>query len=245
MTGYACLAFSGDDKFRGDGDLLAQPVADNLLGASNASGEFRLVFVNGRERAPECFVAHAGQNTTQLYILQQLNCTGSEARIFVPILPMTEETSPIAAGEHVKSLRVAKGWSATKLADEIRSAARDSGGIEYRLTQQAVSKLENGGLKTVPRWYGLAVRLLSEPKAVDWPPSPDAVQSILSIAASCVSEDPFGEEGLPEFSHAVAAVLRALSSEPSKTNEPNFRGWVGETATAAIVDYRHGNDRAA
>lgn len=75
---------------------------------------------------------------------------------------MAENLTPQEAGAKVKRLREQKGWKALELAEKIRTASLASGGVEHPLTQQAVSKFENGGLKSIPRWYDLALRLLGE-----------------------------------------------------------------------------------
>lgn len=75
---------------------------------------------------------------------------------------MAENLTPQEAGAKIKRLREERGWKALDLAIKIKEASLASGGVEHPLTQQAVSKFENGGLKSIPRWYDLALRLLGE-----------------------------------------------------------------------------------
>ena len=70
--------------------------------------------------------------------------------------------SPIAkAGANLRALRDERGWSAATLASRIHDASLKVGGVEFPLTQQAVSKFEGGNAKSIPPWYKLAIRLLS------------------------------------------------------------------------------------
>lgn len=71
--------------------------------------------------------------------------------------------SPVAAaGEALRQMRDDKGWSAATLASRIHDASLKVGGVEFPLTQQAVSKFEGGKAKSIPPWYRLALRLLGE-----------------------------------------------------------------------------------
>jgi len=57
--------------------------------------------------------------------------------------------------EWLKSARKSLGWTASEMASRIVARANRAGD-DLALTQQAVSKFENGGLKTTPRWLRYA-----------------------------------------------------------------------------------------
>jgi len=53
----------------------------------------------------------------------------------------------------LREMRGRLGWSTTETADKARAKAREYGD-SIKLSQQLVSKFENGRIKSVPRWLG-------------------------------------------------------------------------------------------
>lgn len=157
-------------------------------------------------------------------MMQQLNCTGLQPSYFVLLWPMAENLTPQEAGAKVKRLRERKGWRALELAERIRTASLASGGVEHPLTQQAVSKFENGGLKSIPRWFDLALRLLGEEAPLD--PQPvrtfDGVlvsEALLTPALVAVmsSGQTLGwtAKEAPLLARGVLELLPALANDPA------------------------------
>lgn len=169
--------------------------------------------------------------------MQQLNCTGLQPSYFVLLWPMAENLTPQEAGAKVKRLREQKGWRALELAEKIRTASLASGGVEHPLTQQAVSKFENGGLKSIPRWYDLALRLLGE----DVRPSPPAIsldgvmvsEALLTPALVAVMSSGrrlgWTAKEAPLLARGVLELLPALANDPAIRRKTREAGAVGRS----------------
>lgn len=71
--------------------------------------------------------------------------------------------------EWVREMRTRLGWSTTTTATRARGKAREFGDA-IKLSQQLVSKFENGRLKSVPRWLGyLQLAMADEIREKDLP----------------------------------------------------------------------------
>lgn len=65
-----------------------------------------------------------------------------------------------AAGDDIKRLREAKGWSQGRLAEEARAIAKVDG-FPGQLTQQSIANYEGGKAKRTPIWLRYVVQALS------------------------------------------------------------------------------------
>lgn len=98
--------------------------------------------------------------TTGLFSLQPI-CSGLFAKSFVGAQSMAREPEDAGrAGLWVKSEREAKGWSAEELARRINGLAMEEGD-PTRVSQQVVSKFEQGNAKRKTAWVRYVARVIA------------------------------------------------------------------------------------
>lgn len=151
---------------------------------------------------------------------------------------MAENLTPQEAGAKLKQLREKRGWKALDLAGKIRDASLASGGVEHPLTQQAVSKFENGGLKSIPRWYDLALRLLGEPALPDEPPlrtvdgvlvSEDLLTQALAAVLSRVPKSGWTAREAPLLARGALQFLPSLANGSASLAKKGRKGGGGKS----------------
>lgn len=102
------------------------------------------------------------QLTTKLWSWQQPDCGAHFYNGVVDIGPMITPPEDVAAcAKWVRTERTKRGLSAAQLADRARHEARNDGS-RLVLTQQSISKFENGSPKRFPEWFRYAVRALEQ-----------------------------------------------------------------------------------
>lgn len=92
-------------------------------------------------------------STIELSKLQPI-CTGGIAKTFVAVPPMRMPSDPSLAGLWTRQQRDARGLSAADLAARINGAAREAGDPTV-VSQQVISKFEQGKTKRFPAWTRL------------------------------------------------------------------------------------------
>lgn len=99
------------------------------------------------------------QTTKQLLRLQPL-CVGGALNSFVPSRLMSIEPEDAgAAGLWVKSQREARGWAASELVRRINGLAQEQGD-PTTISQQVLSKFEQGNNKKKPAWVRFVAKAL-------------------------------------------------------------------------------------
>lgn len=100
-----------------------------------------------------------GGHTTQLYQVQPI-CSGMARNSFVALGRMAGiPDNPGRAGLWAKGEREARGWSAAEIARRINGIAEEDGD-PTRVSQQVISKFEQGNTKRMPSWVRLLRKVL-------------------------------------------------------------------------------------
>lgn len=96
---------------------------------------------------------------------------------------MSDENEARRAAQQMRAKREARGWSTTVLADRARELATRAG-LEIKLTQQSISKFEQGDAKRIPVWFNYAMRALAVESDHELPdlPTPEPTVGYLSVS---------------------------------------------------------------
>lgn len=160
---------------------------------------------------------------------------------------------PIFSARYSARMKESQGITADRL-----RLAMDEAGIDQpelaRLagcTQGAISQILLGNtrrsrfLPAVAEAVGVDVNWLlgkterrksEAPKA--WTPRDETVRWVLAAALSALPEVRVSGDDLPAFAHGVAAGLEAISSQPSKEDDPIFQPMVVREIYSAVQRHR-------